>query len=136
MGVEATTNYSTGLFLFGVNMTPGIQISLTAMDHKNLKWDEPLTYRPDVLVTLKTSLRIGRGYVEANYRYASEIEEVKIYPINDRVPMKFIDLRASYDVGFLTLQVGVENLLQYNYAPMESNLMPMRTFTAGLKGDF
>ena len=74
--------------------------------------------------------------MEADYRYASEIDEVKIYPINDRVPMKFVDLRASYDVGFLTFQVGVENLLQYNYAPMESNLMPMRTFTIGLRGNF
>jgi len=69
------------------------------------------------------------------YRYASKIDKVKIYPINKRVPMKFIDLRASYDFGPLTFQLGVNNLLNYNYASRESNMEPMRTFTAGLKGE-
>ncbi len=50
--------------------------------------------------------------------------------------MKFWDLRASYEFGRASLMLGVNNLLQYNYAPMESNLMPPRTFTAGLKGEF
>ena len=135
-GVEATTKLSFPTYLFGVKMTPGLTASITAMNHKDLKWNEPLTYRPKVLATIKSSLRVGKIYVEADYRYASKIEAVKIYPINDRVPMKFVDARLSYDIGSLSLQLGVNNLLQYNYAPMESNLMPMRTFTAGLRGRF
>jgi outer membrane receptor for ferrienterochelin and colicins len=134
-GIEATTNLTFPVYLFGLNMTPGIQASLTAMDHKDLKWNEPLTYRPKTLATLKASLGVGKASVQVDYRYASRIDEVKIYPINDRVPMKFVDVRASYQIGLVTLQVGVDNLFQYNYAPMESNLMPPRTFTLGLKGE-
>jgi hypothetical protein len=80
-------------------------------------------------------LRIGSVLLQADYRYASKIDEVKIYPINDRVPMKFLDVRVSHDIWNLALQLGVNNLLQYNYAPMETNLMPMRTFTVGLRGE-
>ena len=106
------------------------------MDHEDLKWHEPLPYRPNVLATLKSSLHFGKLQVQADYRYGSEIEAVKIYPINDRVPMKFLDTRIAYEIWKLSFQVGVNNILQYNYAPMESNLMPMRTFTVAVQGEF
>ena len=127
-------NMSFPLRVFGVNMTPGLQATMTAMDHKELQYNEPLPYRPKVISTIKALLKIGHVNLQADYRYASRIAAVKIYPINDRVPMRFVDVRASYDFGRVTFQAGINNLLQYNYAPMESNLMPMRTFTAGLKG--
>ena len=135
-GIEATSNWSMPVDLFGRQLTPGITASITLMDHQDLNFREPLTYRPKVIGSAKGTLRIGALTAQADYRYASRIEEVKIYPINKRVPMKFVDLRFSYDIGRFGLQVGVNNLFQYNYAPMESNLMPMRTFTAGLKGEF
>lgn len=135
-GVEATSNLSFPFHWLGTTIVPSLTASITAMDHKDLKWAEPLTYRPKTLVTLKSTLRIGLFQAQADYRYASKIQEVKIYPINDRVPMKFFDVRASFDIYNFTLQLGINNLLQYNYAPMESNLMPMRTYWAGLKGEF
>jgi len=135
-GIEATTNFSMPIRVFGLNMTPTLQASITAMDHEELKYHEPLTYRPKILGTIKSSLRFGPAQIEVDYRYASKIEEVKLYPINDRVPMKFLDMRVSYDFWYLTFKLGINNILQYNYAPMESNLMPMRTFTAGLQGEF
>ncbi|MBN1893088.1 hypothetical protein JW906_01280, partial [bacterium] len=135
-GVEAAMNLSVPSRLFGLPLTPGMQISLTAMNHENLAWHEPLTYRPDLLTTVKTSLSIGPASLEMDYRYASRIEAVKVYPINKRVPMKFFDIRLAYSIYKLKLQAGIENLFNYNYAPMESNLMPMRTFTAGLQGEF
>ena len=135
-GIEATTNISMPIRILGLNMIPSLQASVTAMDHKDLKWNEPLTYRPKLLATIKALFRIGSAQIEVDYRYASKIDKVKIYPINDRVPMKFLDVRASYDFWHLTVQLGINNLLQYNYAPMESNLMPMRTFTVGLQGEF
>ncbi len=135
-GIEATTNISMPIRILGLNMIPSLQASVTAMDHKDLKWNEPLTYRPKLLATIKALFRIGSTQIEVDYRYASKIDKVKIYPINDRVPMKFLDVRASYDFWHLTVQLGIKNLLQYNYAPMESNLMPMRTFTVGLQGEF
>ncbi|HPG40447.1 MAG TPA: TonB-dependent receptor [bacterium] len=133
-GIEATTNFSYPVFLFGVDWTPGIQASITWMDHEDLKYHQPLTYRPNILSTIKTSLKAKNTTLQVDYRYASEIDEVKIYPINDRVPMKFVDLRLDYDWGPLTVQLGVINLFQYNYAPRETDLMPMRTYTVGLKG--
>ena len=135
-GVEATTNWNYPTTLWGKRVTPGVTLSGTFMDHKDLKYDEPLTYRPKRLITVKVSVKFEKLQLQADYRYASRIEEVKIYPINERVPMKFFDIRAFYDFGPVTLQLGVNNLLQYNYAPMESNLMAPRTFTAGLKGRF
>ena len=135
-GIEATTNFSTPVRLLGVNMTPGIQASVTAMDHENLKYHEPLTYRPKLLATIKTTLKISPFNFQVDYRYASKIEAVKIYPINERVPMKFLDARVSFDFWYLTFQIGCNNVLNYNYAPMESNLQAPRTFTMGLKGNF
>ena len=135
-GIEATMNMNFPLELFGYDFAPGIKTSITALDHEDLQWHEPLTYRPNIISSAKLILKPGKVNLQINYRYGSKIEEVKIYPINDRVAMHFVDVQTSYDFGPVALQFGVNNLFQYNYAPMESNLLPMRTFTAGLKGGF
>ncbi len=135
-GVEATTNLSVPVRILGVKIKTNWQASMTAMDHKDLKWHEPLTYRPKFLITIKSSFQLSKTQFQIDYRYASRIDEVKIYPINDRVSMKFLDARLSHDLWKLTFQFGVNNLLQYNYAPMESNLMPMRTYIASIQGEF
>jgi len=134
-GIEATTNLTRPVRLLGRRIEAGLQFSLTAMDHLDLKYEEPLTYRPKTLATLKATLSSGALHLSLDHRYASRIDQVKLYPINDRVPMKFWDVRLSADISFFTLQLGVVNLFNYNYAPMESNLMPMRTYTLSLKGE-
>ena len=133
-GLEMTTQASGSFFLRGLHLVPGLKISLTLLDHQDLRWEEPLVYRPKQLFTLESSLRIGNVLIEADFRYAARIDAVKIYPINDRVPMKLLNARVSLDIRNLTLQIGARNLLQYNYAPMESNLLPMRNFFIGLQG--
>lgn len=135
-GVEATTKWTAPFRWLRRKWTPGLEISFTGMHHRNLDWDDPLAYRPDVLGDIKASLDVQGIRGEIQYRYASRIAEVKVYPINQRVPMKFLDVRLSAGFWKLKLLAGVNNLLQYNYAPMESNLMPMRTYTVGLQGDF
>ncbi len=135
-GIEATTNWSSSVFILGQNFDPSLQISTTLMDHKDKKYEEPLTYRPKQLVTMKGRLGWQSFDLEIIYRYASEIDAVKIYPINERVPMKFWDAQLSYSFKKFTLHAGVDNITNYNYAPMESNLMPPRTYTIGLKGGF
>ncbi len=135
-GIEATSNLNVPFRLAYLKFNSNWQASVTAMDHKDLKWNEPLTYRPRLLATIKSSFQLGKAELQIDYRYASRIEAVKIYPINDRVPMKFLDTRLAYQAGKLTFQFGVNNLLQYNYAPMESNLMPMRTFVVSMVGEF
>jgi iron complex outermembrane receptor protein len=135
-GVEATTNFSHSLHLKNWPIVPSLQLTATAMHHENLTWHEPLTYRPKLIGTVKAGLRVAKVQLQLDYRYASRVDAVKIYPINDRVPMKFYDIRLTYEWNKLSFKVGVQNLRQYNYAPMESNLMPMRTFTAGVQGEF
>ena len=135
-GIEATSNISVPMKIFGITFTQNFQANITAMDHQDLKWNDPLPYRPKLLATLKSLCLIGKAQLHIDYRYASRIEAVKLYPINDRVPMKFLDARLSYDLKNFIIQFGVSNLLQYNYAPMESNLMPMRTFTASIQAEF
>ncbi len=135
-GVEATSNVSVPFKVLGRGLTTGLHLSVTAMDPRDVKWNEPLTYRPRIIGTLKADLRLGRVEGELSYRYASKIDKVKVYPINDRVPMKFVDLRLGLELGRFQVRAGINNLLQYNYAPMESYLMPMRTFFLGLQGGF
>ena len=135
-GVEATTNFSYPWQWKNWPVLPSLQLTATAMDHEELTWHEPLTYRPKLIATLKAGLRVSRVQVQLDYRYASKVDAVKIYPINDRVPMKFWDVRLSYEWRKLSFRLGVQNLGQYNYAPMESNLLPMRTYTAGVQGEF
>jgi outer membrane receptor for ferrienterochelin and colicins len=134
-GIEANTSLSQTIRLLRFPIKTNWQTSLTMMDHKDLKWNKPLTYRPNVLAIIQSSFQVGPARLQIDYRYASKIDEVKIYPINDRVPMKFLDVRLSYEIWKLTLQLGVNNLLQYNYAPMESNLMAMRTFVVSVQGE-
>lgn len=133
-GLEASTNLTVPLAFFIKNVNFGCQASLTHINHKDLKWNEPLTYRPNTLATVKTSLQFKGTQLQVDFRYASKIEAVKIYPINDRVPMKFLDVRFSQEFRNFTFQFSVQNLFNYNYAPMESNLMPPRTFVIGLQG--
>ena len=135
-GIEATSKMKHTVFFAGKRWTPGLNATMTYLDHENKKYHEPLPYRPKLIATIRVSLAVSAFECEADYRYGSRIDAVKIYPINKRVPMKFVDMRFSWTFKNLKAQVGVQNLLNYNYAPMESNLMPMRTWTAGLKGEF
>ncbi|MDZ7264450.1 MAG: TonB-dependent receptor, partial [candidate division KSB1 bacterium] len=135
-GIEATASFSRPTNKWNLKIIPGCQASITSLHHRELEWNDPLPYRPDVMATIRASLQIGKFQWQTDYRYASKIAAVKIYPINERVPMKFVDMRLDYRINSFTLQLGVNNLLQYNYAPMESNLLPMRTFTAAISGGF
>ena len=134
-GLEATTKWSQNLETAGIRYTPTADLSITVMRHEDLKWHEPLTYRPGTIISLKTGVRIGSLTLQIDHRYASRIEAVKLYPINDRVSMKFWDIRANVQIGKITLKTGIRNLFNYNYAPMESNLMPPRTYVVGLQGE-
>ena len=134
-GIEATTKWSQMLQTAGFHYTPIADLSITVMNHEDLRWHEPLKYRPGTIITLKTGLRIGQLTLQIDHRYASRIEAVKIYPINDRVSMKFWDIRMNVMIKKITFKTGIRNLFNYNYAPMESNLIPPRTYIIGLQGE-
>ena len=86
--------------------------------------------------------------VSADARYISRIERidenlVRLAPIvngDQRVAIKLVDLRASYDlIGLrLPLRVGlnVNNLLNYSYVELLGNLGPVRTYFITIEGLF
>ncbi|MCK5146117.1 TonB-dependent receptor [bacterium] len=135
-GMELSSGISRDYRFFSRPFMSSLEFGLTIMDHEDLQWNEPLTYRPNKLFNVNTALESGAFRFEADYRYASKIDKVKVYPINRRVPMHFVDIRFQARWNSVTFLCGINNLLQYNYAPMESNLQAMRTYTIGLKGSW
>ncbi len=131
-GVELTSDVSRRIRLLGAVWTVGLRASATLMHHEELEFHDPLPYRPKRLVTLQWTVRGGRLDCELDYRYASRIEQVKVYPINQRVPMKFWDLHVGMRLGSVRLRFSCRNLTNYNYAPMESNLEPPRRYEVSL----
>jgi len=105
-----------------------------------------LKFRPRHIFYASTL--IGYEYFRAStdFRYVSRIERiddnlVRLAPIvhgEQRVPIKVLDLRLSYDLlalGF-PLRVGfnVNNVFNYHYVELIGNLAPVRTFILSLDG--
>ena len=59
-----------------------------------------------------------------------------IYPGDDRVAKKIADARLSYDWRNYQLSFDVDNILNYNYVPVERNIAPIRKFMLTLSGKF
>lgn len=115
-------------------------------------WPEDLTeqtilkFRPRHILYASGALTFGNFKLSADVRYVSRIERidenlVRLAPIIDgeqRVPIKVVDLRFSYDLidEGLPVRVGlnVNNLLNYNYVELIGNLAPVRSFTLTLDG--
>ena len=131
-GVEVSSDFSQPVRLLGRTADLALRGSVTWMHHEELEFHDPLPYRPNVLARGEASLSGRRLELLLEHRYASKIEQVKIYPINQRVPMKFWDAGLRLRWRALTLQLFCRNVFNYNYAPMESNLMPPRRWEVGL----
>ena len=125
-GLEMVSELSMPLHLLGKHATGALRASVTWMHHEELQFHDPLPYRPKLLTHSQIGLSCPRWDVLIEHRYASKIDQVKIYPINQRVPMKFWDASLRLHWGKTALQLTCRNLFNYNYAPMESNLMPPR----------
>jgi len=110
----------------------GLQASLTWMDPEDLNTGKTLAYRPKLLAWLTPSIRLGPFELQADYRYASRIEEVGIYPKDERVPQKVLDLRLIYRLGSFNFIAAVNNALQYNYTQLERNLCEIRNFAISM----
>ncbi|MBI3586291.1 MAG: TonB-dependent receptor [Ignavibacteriales bacterium] len=115
-------------------------------------WPEDLTeqtilkFRPRHILYASGALTFGNFKSSADVRYVSRIERidenlVRLAPIIDgeqRVPIKVVDLRFSYDLidEGLPVRVGfnINNLLNYHYVELIGNLAPVRSFTLTLDG--
>jgi len=115
---------------------------------KDLTENTILKFRPRHLFYASAFSTFGHLRASADFRFVSRIERIdenliRLAPIVDgdqRVPIKVLDLRASYDLlGLgLPLRVGfhVNNVTDYQYVELVGNLAPGRTFVLSLDGSF
>ncbi|MBN2356670.1 TonB-dependent receptor [candidate division KSB1 bacterium] len=122
-----------------LHLQPGIkglalQAGYTYMDPRDLDLDEVLQYRPRHI--LQSTLLYSRGPFEisGDYRYISRIEVVKVYPNDDRVAQKVVNLHLTYRIGDWAFSAHVNNLFNHSHTQMERTLMPIRHFTLTIAG--
>jgi len=114
----------------------GVRGSLTVMDPRDLTQDRILAYRYRVVSLVTPFLRWGPVEVEADYRYANRLDEVEVYPYDQRVPQKVVNLRLRYRLGILTLIASVNNLFNYNYTVIERNMGEIRNASLSVFFEF
>ena len=108
-------------------------IGYTYLDPTDLDSGEALAYRARHLLTGSLNLRwkwLEGGF---DYRYVSRLEAVRIYPKDDRVPQKVLDLWLAISRDPFILRFNVDNALNYNYTQIERNLEPIRSFSGTLE---
>jgi iron complex outermembrane receptor protein len=91
----------------------------------------PLAFRPRHLLTLGADYTVGDLGAGADFRYASRPERIELEGFVDprRVPVKVLDLRASWTPGPIELRLLVANALNYIYNLVPETLAPVRTVT-------
>src|SRR6266581_454009 len=91
----------------------------------------PLAFRPRHLLTLAADYIIGPGEVGADFRFASRPERIELEGFVDprRVPVKVLDLRASWRQGPVEFRLLATNVLNYIYNLVPETLAPVRTVT-------
>jgi outer membrane receptor for ferrienterochelin and colicins len=107
-----------------------------------------LKFRPRHLLYVSGQCSWEHARLVADFRFLSRIERiddnlVRLAPIingDQRVAVKIVDLRTSYDLIELgaPLRVGftINNLLNYSYVELLGNLGPVRTYVLTLEGMF
>lgn len=111
-------------------------VSYTLLDPKDVSTGKTLAYRPEHTLSLSVNLNYGNFETGIDYRYVSELDTVKVYPDEDRVPQKVFDTRAAYQFGNYTIALNVNNVFNYNYAQVERNLAPIRNYVVTLTAKF
>lgn len=114
----------------------GLNAWLTLMEPKDLTSGELLAYRPKLIAHLVPSLHMGAWEVQADYRYASRMEVVKLFRYDERVPQKVWSFRLVWHLGNLQVHVAVNNALDYYYTQIERTMGEIRNFAVGFSGEF
>jgi iron complex outermembrane receptor protein len=109
---------------------------LTLLDPKDLESGRTLIYRRKVVVSAVPTLRIGSFELGARYLYGSRVEEVEIYPLDQRVPQKQLDARLTYRLRGLELSLEVRNVLNYHYTHIERNMREIRNLRTVVRAAF
>ena len=105
----------------------------------------PLAYRPAHQCTGDVSVRLGPVRASLDLRYHSRVEEVKAFPLDERVPVYVAGarfrvgpwpMRALGSDGHIEIRLRGENLLQYHYVEVERSLEPIRSFALTVAGQW
>ncbi len=110
--------------------------SATYMDPEEIDSGKTLPYRPRWTGYISPTFSIADFDVGADYRYMSRLERVSIYPNDERVPTKVLDLRLGYKWQPLNVQFIIRNALNYNYTVSERVLGKIRHFIFSVRGSF
>jgi outer membrane cobalamin receptor len=109
--------------------------SLTWLDPMDIERDVTLPYRPRLTYNVIGTLRLGPSSFQCEYRYASRIDEVQLNPLDPRVSIKLLYLRAQIEFWHFTLQLAVNNATNYHYTQVERRMGEIRNATVGLVMD-
>jgi hypothetical protein len=90
-----------------------------------------LAFRPRHLLTVTADYALGPAGVGADFRFASRPERIELEGFVDprRVPVKVLDLRATWTRGPFKVRVLVPNALNYIYNLVPETLAPVRSVT-------
>lgn len=108
--------------------------SATWMDHREIESGEPLIYRPNFIAFVSPGFWSGPFGIEMDFRYMDRLQKVAVYPLDERVPTKLVDLRLNYMWKKLTFQLLLRNALNYNYTVSERVLGELRNVALAVSG--
>lgn len=114
----------------------GIDVGYTYMDPRDLTLKKTLAYRPRHLATAGLNFNYGIVGFNVDYQYNSRLDEVLIYPDDDRVAKHFTDAKFSLNWPHFRISFDADNIFQYNYTTVERNLAPIRKFMVTLSSNF
>ena len=127
-GVETVMRLQPGI--------PGLslQSAYTWMDPRDLELDQTLAYRPRRISQTTLLYAVGPFEASADYRYISRLDNVKLYPNEDRVAQKSLDLHLTVHYREWSLSGHINNARNHNHTQMERTLKPIRSYMLTLRG--
>jgi outer membrane receptor for ferrienterochelin and colicins len=129
-GVESNLKFSPGIR----HLT--CDVGYTYMDPQDLDLHETLAYRPKQLLQTALVYQWKQMDMSADYRYVARLENVKLYPSDDRVAQKTVNTHIGLKIGAWHVSAHVYNLFNHNHTQMERTLMPIRNYALTLRAAY
>lgn len=93
---------------------------------------EILAYRPKVLGFAALSLRSKPVEFQVEYRYASRIDQVKLFTLDPRVDQRIWNFRVKFYWHKLNVIFSLNNAFNYAYTTLERNLGEIRNISTSV----
>jgi outer membrane receptor for ferrienterochelin and colicins len=126
-GVEVNLKFSP--WLRGMTCDLGY----TFMQPRDRSLNETLAYRPRQLLQTSVAYQFGPFDLSADYRYVARLDQVKLYPMDDRVAQKTLNTHMGVVWAGWHLSGHVYNFFNHNHTQMERTLLPIRNYVLTLQ---